>query len=293
MGPAPPPSGCDPVSGSAAAGRRGQLGDFLRARRAAISPADVGLPQNGRRRTPGLRREEVAQQAGVGLSWYTWLEQGRDVTPSAQVLLALSRALRLSAHEEEHLFVLAGVARPISVSQRPEAEIDEHTVALVHALEPHVAFVLSPRFDVLAHNRPAELIMRDLFSAPPDRRNLLMYFFDGRIDWSQFREQWAVTARASLLDFRTEYARHTGDPSFRQLIDQLSSRSETLRAWWAEHAVQAPEPVQKLIVHATLGPLNLLQSQSRLAHQPSLRLRILVPADERTRRILAGAYASA
>jgi transcriptional regulator with XRE-family HTH domain len=265
---------------------------FITTCRAEISPADIGLPASGRRRTPGLRREEVAQRAGVGLSWDTWLEQGRDVTLSAQVLLALSHALGLSSHEEEHLFVLAGMARPISVSRRSEADVDERTVALVHALEPHVAFVLSPRFDILVHNRPAELIMRELFSAPPDRRNLLMYFFDGRIDWSQFREQWAVTARATLLDFRTEYARHADDPSFRQLIDQLSSRSDMLHTWWAEHAVQAPEPVQKLIMHATLGPLNLLQSQSRLAHQPSLRLRILVPADERT-RILADAYASA
>src|SRR5690348_5993187 len=111
MGLAPPPS--------ARASRRTQLADFLKAKRAAITPDDVGLPVLGHRRTPGLRREEVAQRAGVGLSWYTWLEQARDITPSAQVLLALSRALELTPAETAHLFRLAGVASPV-----PPAHID-------------------------------------------------------------------------------------------------------------------------------------------------------------------------
>jgi transcriptional regulator with XRE-family HTH domain len=279
MGPGPPPS--------AAAARRAELADFLRARRGSITPADVGLPDDGRRRTPGLRREEVAQLAGVGLSWYTWLEQGRDITPSAQVLLALSRALQLSLSEQNHLFLLAEVAQPDSPGPS-EAEVDEQTVALVNALEPHIAYVLSPRFDVLTHNRGAEIIMSDLFTAPPPQRNMLMYMFDGRVNWSRSAE-WEATARANLLDFRTEYDRHPDDPAYQQLIDDLSRRSDALRGWWAEHGVQAPEPVRKTIMHATLGPLHLLQSQARLANQPSLRLRILVPEDGRTRRVLADA----
>jgi transcriptional regulator with XRE-family HTH domain len=279
MGPGPPPS--------AAAARRAGLADFLRARRGSITPADVGLPDDGRRRTPGLRREEVAQLAGVGLSWYTWLEQGRDITPSAQVLLALSRALQLSLSEQNHLFLLAEVAQPDSPGPS-EAEVDEQTVALVNALEPHIAYVLSPRFDVLTHNRGAEVIMSDLFTAPPPQRNMLMYMFDGRVNWSRSAE-WEATARANLLDFRTEYDRHPDDPAYQQLIDDLSRRSDALRGWWAEHGVQAPEPVRKTIMHATLGPLHLLQSQARLANQPSLRLRILVPEDGRTRRVLADA----
>jgi transcriptional regulator with XRE-family HTH domain len=281
MGPAPPPSG--------PAARRAELADFLRTRRAAITPADVGLPTSGNRRTPGLRREEVAQQAGVGLSWYTWLEQGRDITPSAQVLLALSRALRLSQTEQDHLFRLTGVAVPESPGP-PKTEVDEQTAALVDALAPHIAYVLSPRFDVLAHNRGAEIIMSDLFTTPLGQRNLLMYMFDGRVDWSAHPQGWAETARANLLDFRTEYDRHPDDPSYQQLIDYLAHRSAHLRDWWAEHEVQVPEPVRKKILHATLGPLSLLQSQSRLTHQPSLRLRMLVPADDRTRRVLAEAF---
>lgn len=280
MGLAPTPS--------VKASRRTQLADFLKAKRAAISPADIGLPEGGHRRTPGLRREEVAQRAGVGLSWYTWLEQARDITPSAQVLLALSRALELSPPEQAHLFLLAGVAGPEEPGLA-EDEADEETAALVHALRPHIAYVLSPRFDVLVHNRAAEIIMADLISRPPHRRNLLLWLFDGQTDWGGRSQEWEATARANLMDFRTEYARHPDDPSYQRLVDELTGSSEVLRGWWAEHAVQAPEPVRKRIRHATLGPLNLLQSQSCLAHRPSLRLRMLVPADDRTRRILASA----
>ena len=170
-----------------------------------------------------------------------------------------------------------------------EGEADEETAALVHALRPHIAYVLSPRFDVLVHNRAAEIIMADLVSRPPHRRNLLLWLFDGRTDWGGRGQEWEATARANLMDFRTEYARHPDDPSYQRLVDELTGSSEMLRGWWAEHAVQAPEPVRKRIRHATLGPLNLLQSQSCLAHRPSLRLRMLVPADDRTRRILASA----
>lgn len=280
MGLAPTPS--------VKASRRTQLAEFLKAKRAAISPADIGLPEGGHRRTPGLRREEVAQRAGVGLSWYTWLEQARDITPSTQVLLALSRALELSPPERAHLFLLAGVAGPEEPGLA-EDEADEETAALVHALRPHIAYVLSPRFDVLVHNRAAEIIMADLVSRPPHRRNLLLWLFDGQTDWGGRSQEWEATARANLMDFRTEYARHPDDPSYQRLVDELTGSSEVLRGWWAEHAVQAPEPVRKRIRHATLGPLNLLQSQSCLAHRPSLRLRMLVPADDRTRRILASA----
>jgi len=269
--------------------RRAELADFLRTRRAAIRPEDVGLATGaGRRRTPGLRREEVAQRSGVGLSWYTWLEQGRDVTPSDQVLTALSRALLLSDSQTEHLFVLAGVAPPAPASE----PLDDDTSALVEGLLPHAAFVLGPRFDVLAHNRAAALIMSDLVSAPASRRNLLMWVFandDWNLSESSAASGWEATARANLLDFRAEYARHPGDPSFAALVETLSASSATFRAWWGEHDVQVMEPSSKLIPHRTLGPLNLLSVQTRPAHAPWLRLRIVVPADDRTRAAIAGA----
>jgi transcriptional regulator with XRE-family HTH domain len=230
-----------------------------------------------------LRREEVAQLSGVGLSWYTWLEQGRDVTPSDQVLSALSRALLLSPSEREHLFLLAGVAAPA----RSVSVLDEETTALVDGLLPHVAFVLGPRFDVLAHNRAAALIMGDLVSAPVARRNLLVWLFAGG-SWPA-TASWEQTARANLLDFRTEYARHPGDPAFLSLVSSLSGTSPRFRDWWEQHDVQTMEPASKHITHRELGPLHLLSSQSRPAHAPWLRLRILVPADAHTRAAISGA----
>lgn len=174
-----------------------------------------------------------ARRAGVGLSWYTWLEQARDITPSAQVLLALSRALELSAPEQAHLFLLAGVAGPEG-PDRPENEVDEQTAALVHALLPHIAYVLSPRFDILVHNRAAEIILGDLVTRPPGRRNLLLWQFDGQTDWSREPKDWEASAQANLMDFRTEYARHPDDPSYQRLIDELTllNRRRTRRSWW-------------------------------------------------------------
>lgn len=266
------------------AARRAELADFLRTRRAALSPADVGLPaSNGKRRTPGLRREEVAQRSGVGLSWYTWLEQGREITPSEQVLLALSRALELTPSEQDHLFHLAGVAAPEPL----DGPVSEDTVTLVHGLLPHLAFVLNPRFDVIVHNRAAEIIMSDLIAVPPGRRNLLLWLFTG--DWDTTSDSWAATARANLKDFRYEYARHPGEPAYVALVDELTASSDAFRDWWADHDVQAMEPVRKRIEHATLGSLHLLASQSRPVHEPWLRLRILVPADDLTAKTIAAA----
>jgi transcriptional regulator with XRE-family HTH domain len=265
--------------------RRAELADFLRTRRAAINPADVGLPASTRRRTPGLRREEVAQRSGVGLSWYTWLEQGREITPSDQVLRALSRALELTPSEQDHLFHLAGVPAP----ELLDGPVSDDTVALVHGLLPHIAIVLSPRFDVIAHNRAAEIILSDLVAVPQPRRNLLRWVFgDG---WDRTSPAWADTARANLKDFRYEHARHPGDPEYVALVDELTATSEEFRAWWPAHDVQAMEPVRKDIPHATLGPLHLLASQSRPVHQPWLRLRILVPADPVTAKTIVEALA--
>lgn len=273
MGLAPPPSP-----------RRTQLADFLRTRRAAIPPDEP----SARRRTPGLRREEVAARAGVGLSWYTWLEQGRDVSPSAPVLQAIARALELGPAEEDYLFLLTGVLRPDPLGAAT-VEPDEETRELVGALAPHIAFVLNPRFDVVAHNRGAELILGDLLAEPPERRNLLRWLFGRESDWDGMRDGWAETARANLLDFRAEYVRHLDDPSYVDLVAELEAGSRTFRPWWAEHGVRTTEPARKRIVHKRLGPLNLLLIQSQPAHQPALRLRVLVPTDDRTREVLAAA----
>src|SRR5213592_26973 len=182
VGLAPPPS----------AARRSELADFLRDRRARVSPDSVGLLDNGRRRTPGLRREELARLAGVGLSWYTWLEQGRDIKPSPQVLDALARVLELDAGERAHLFHLSRVELPL-----PDAgylhEAPHELRALVDALVPHPAYLLSPRTDVLAWNRAATRLLGTPPAGPDGPPNLLWWLFT-----EERGEQWDDTARNML-----------------------------------------------------------------------------------------------
>jgi transcriptional regulator with XRE-family HTH domain len=264
--------------------RRAELADFLRTRRAQLSPTTAGLPADGRRRTPGLRREEVARLAGVGLSWYTWLEQGRDIRPSPQVLDAVARALRLAPAERAHLFHLARVELPLA--REPYArEAPAHLRELVAGLDPHPAFLTGPRMDVLAWNRAAAAVLTDFGAAPPERRNLLWWLFAA--DEGRAIRGWAETARNTLARFRAEHARRVGDPAFAALVEELSAASEAFRAWWPEHQVLTEQAGTKTIPHPALGTLRLHHLQSSPTSDPDLRLTLYVPADAATRAALA------
>jgi transcriptional regulator with XRE-family HTH domain len=272
VGLAPPPSEA----------RRAELADFLRQRRAQVAPARFGIESNGRRRTPGLRREEVAQLAGVGLSWYTWLEQGRDIKPSAQVLDALARVLELDAGERAHLFHLARVELPL-----PDAEYLHEAPAelraFVDALVPHPAYLLSPRTDVLAWNRAATGVLGVPPAGPDGPPNLLWWLFTST---ERRGRQWDDTARATLARFRAEHARRIGDPGFARLIDALERSSERFRALWSEHEVMTGHLGTKVIEHPELGTLRLYHLQTIPAEHPDLRLTQFAPADDATRAAL-------
>ena len=274
MGAAPPPSA-----------RHAELTDFLRTRRAQVTPEQVGLEANGRRRTPGLRREEVAQLAGVGLSWYTWLEQGRDIHPSAQVLDAIARVLALDAAERAHLFHLARVELPLPEGDYPRQASPELR-AIVAGLVPHPAFVTGPRADLLAWNRPAVAVFTDFGAMPPEGRNLLRWLFaDPARDHTA--ATWEDTAKHTLARFRAQHARRPDDPSFAALIEELSAASPEFRAWWPRHEVVAEQAGTKTIEGHALGTLRLHHLQSMPTSDPELRLTMYVPADAETRRILA------
>jgi PAS domain-containing protein len=273
MGVAPPPS----------AARRSELADFLRDRRARLTPDSVGLPADGRRRTPGLRREEVAQLAGVGLSWYTWLEQGRDIKPSAQVLDALARVLRLGAAERAHLFHLARVELPLPGGDYPR-EAPPALAAIVDGLVPHPAYLVGPRTDVLAWNRAATAMLGTPSAAPDGRPNLLWWLFTSD---DRRGEQWRATGRAALARFRAEHARRLGDPDFAALLQALKQASPDFRAAWARHEVLAEQLGTKTIEHPRLGTLRLHHLQSAPTSHPDLRLTQFVPADDPTRTALA------
>jgi transcriptional regulator with XRE-family HTH domain len=246
-----------------------------------VSPESAGLEANGRRRTPGLRREEVAQLAGVGLSWYTWLEQGRDIKPSAQVLDALARTLRLDTAERAHLFHLARVELPLPAGDYPR-EAPPELAAVVEALRPFPAYLIGPRTDVLAWNAAASRVISRPAAAPDGRVNLL---------WTLFTQPargptWTETARNTLARFRAEHARRIGDPDFAALVEWLDEASANFRAWWPRHEVLAEQLGTKTIDHPELGRLVLHHLQSVPTSHPDLRLTQFAPADAATRAAL-------
>jgi len=241
------------------------------------------VPVNGHRRTPGLRREEVSQLAGVGLSWYTWLEQGRDITPSASVLDALARVLDLDVAERTHLFDLAGVSLPASDDDYPR-----HAPAglrdFVVGLEPNPAYLLGPRSDVLVWNAGARRVMGEPSRAPDGSRNLLWWLFTNpKID----RTTWSDTARRTLARFRAEHARRYDNQSFRNLIEALLEASPAFRELWPRHEVLDAAIGTKVTEHPDLGRLTLHHLLSIPTSHPALRLAQFVPADEATRTALA------
>jgi transcriptional regulator with XRE-family HTH domain len=269
--------------------RRSELTDFLRTRRAQMTPQEAGLPANGRRRTPGLRREEVAQLAGVGLSWYTWLEQGRDIKPSTQVLDALARVLRLDTAERAHLFHLARVELPLPAGDYAR-EAPPELADVVACLAPNPAYLLGPRADVLAWNAAATAMLGEPTRAPDGRPNPLWWLFTTEEPRS---EQRRATARNTLARFRAEHARRIGDPDFAALVAALDDASEQFRAWWPRHEVLAEQLGTKTIEHPRVGRLVLHHLQSAPTSHPDLRLIQFAPADDATREALTRLVVSA
>ncbi len=262
--------------------RRDELAEFLRHHRERTSPASLGLPVDGRRRTPGLRREELSQLAGVGLSWYTWLEQGRRITPSAGVLDALARVLGLDAAEHAHLFHLAGVPIPAASGDYP-LEAPEELRAVVEGLEPNPAYLIGPRTDVLAWNAAATRLLGEVSRAPDGRQNLMWSLFTDPGPHPIMREG---TARYTLARFRAEHARRYGDPAFTSLISELLAASAYFRELWPRHEVLSAQLGTKVMDHPALGTLTLHHLQSVPTSHPDLRLTQFVPADEATRAAL-------
>jgi transcriptional regulator with XRE-family HTH domain len=233
--------------------RRAELADFLRRRRAALKPVDIGLPAGGRRRTPGLRREEVAQLAGVGTTWYTWLEQGRDVRASLDVLEALAGALRLTPAERAHLVLLGRGEEPPPV--KPPAERVSTTLRrMVRSLDPNPAFLLGRRWDYLAWNRAACAVFGDFERIPrPARNHVWLMFMDPAR--RELLTDWQQSARLLVARFRAESARHLGDPGFEELIQALRNASPEFCREWSRHEVARSGAGRKELVHPRAGRL--------------------------------------
>jgi transcriptional regulator with XRE-family HTH domain len=275
MGVAPPPT------------RREELAEFLRHLRERTAPASVGLNgASGRRRTPGLRREEVSQLAGVGLSWYTWLEQGREITPSPSVLDALALVFDLSGAERAHLFDLAGVAVPAPADPYP-TEAPAELVTWVAALDPIPAFLTNPRTDMLAYNRAAEAVITVPDPGSDGTRNLLRGLFTGPPPGQPVNRAREQTARSTLARFRSAHARRYDDPGFRALVDELLRESPRFRELWRRHEVLDSQLGTKVLEHPVLGTLTLHHLQLIPTSDRELRLTQYLPGDAATRAALA------
>jgi transcriptional regulator with XRE-family HTH domain len=257
--------------------RRRESGEFLRSRREGLSPASVGLSNGMRRRTPGLRREEVALLAGVGTTWYTWLEQGRDVRPSAEVLSALSDALRLDDAERRHLFVLNDRQPPEAKTAEPDS-VDAPILRMLASLTEQPAYLLGRRWDILAWNAAAAALFGDYGRLQGDERNIIHLLFTNA-DHRKLLVDWDVLARASLAMFRADSARFAGDPDFERLVATLKRASRPFREWWLRHEVMRPLTGHKRIAHPQQGPMSFEYTTFAVTDRPDMKLVVYTAVD--------------
>lgn len=258
--------------------RRRALAGFLRSRRERISPEQVGLPEGGRRRTPGLRREEVAQLAAVGVTWYTWLEQGRDINASDQVLNAIAATLRLDPYERSHLFRLAGAPEP--VVEKESKAVPPRVHAILGQLEPFPAAVYNARMDILAFNRAHNWLF-DTEDVPFEERNAMLQCFTNP-DWQRRLPDWGDGMPRTVAQFRASMAEHVGDPTWKALVKRLRAESAEFEALWNQHDVQPMRSVGKRIQHPQAGLLRFDTTHLWFGPRSEIRLTTFVPVDADT-----------
>ncbi|WP_419994874.1 helix-turn-helix transcriptional regulator [Streptomyces boninensis] len=259
--------------------RRPELAAFLRSRRARVTPADVGMPPGLRRRTPGLRREEVAQLSGVGVTWYTWLEQGRPINASAQVLDAVARTLRLDTAERMHLYHLAEVPYEQDRDEEPPfGELPGEVLGILDALNPLPAAAYSSRFDVLAANA-SYLHLFPSVHLRRNRRNVLWSLFTGpscccvMID----REAELPTLVATL---RGAYGPHVGEPAWEEFIADLCGESPYFKELWDSGNVAPPGARVKVVQHASVDRLECVTTSLAVSGAPETRIVVYTPHGE-------------
>ncbi len=262
--------------------RRQALAAFLRTRRARLQPTDVGLPSRNRRRTPGLRREEVAELANIGVSWYTLLEQGHDVHPSRQVLECLAQALRLTAAEEQHLFLLASPEPPAKMMVEEE-HVSPALQKVVDALNPHPAFLIGRRWDVLIYNRAADLLFHFHEPFPPHSLNVVWRFFLRNARTLDLH--WETQAQNLIAQFRADYVRYPGDASFDEVIADLQKASPQFRLWWEQQDVRGLPDGPRTMHHPTLGALEFDHVTFQASITPDLRVKVYVASPPTVSRL--------
>ncbi|PTM99148.1 helix-turn-helix transcriptional regulator [Streptomyces sp. VMFN-G11Ma] len=253
-----------------------ELREFLMSRRARVSPAEAGLPDGGaRRRTPGLRREEVAVLAGVGASWYQWLEQGRDISVSPQVLDSVARVLKLSGAERRHLYLLAGLNPP------PEAEPDRRDMyeglrRLIDTWMPYPAHIMDPYYNCVLYNDAAAAV---LGMRPDITQNCVVDFFTDPLYRSRSKS-WERNARTVVAQFRAASAARPDDEGFQALLAELTETSPEFAAMWAERDIEDAGQIRKELEHPLVGLLVVESTAMRVPARPDLTVVLHTPLDE-------------
>ncbi|MEW2154561.1 helix-turn-helix transcriptional regulator [Streptomyces sp. NPDC007189] len=270
--------------------RRHELAAFLRSRRERITPEQVGLPRGARRRTPGLRREEVAQLSAVGVTWYTWLEQARDIQVSVQVLDALARTLMLDASERAHLFQLAGATDPTPAASCPS--VTPALRALLRQLEPVPACVQNSRYDILAYNRTYGRLLCDLDAIPAEDRNCMLLVYTNK-DWQSSVVSLEETQRLMAARLRASLAGHLGEPAWKMLLKRLETESPNFREHWERYEVVGTRSKTKEFLNAHVGHLKVEHTDLWLGPEHGARMVTYTPADEETRERLERLHALA
>ncbi len=281
-----------PVNGGAvhggarlASARRTELAAFLRTRRERIQPEDVGLPPGTRRRTAGLRREELAQLAGVGVTWYTWLEQGRKINASVQVLDAIATTLRLDTTERGHLFRLADVPGAAGPADCTDCPLPPAVQQVVDAI-PLPAVVLTERFDLLAWNEVYGSIFPGVTAAPPSERNTLLANLSAPACCAPVEDP-DQHCDVLVAQLRAAYGRHVGDPAWTHFIRRLEALSPTFAAAWAAHDVSRPTAYTKKFRHPGVGLITTTTASFAVNALPGARLVVYTPDDEQSSRAIA------
>jgi hypothetical protein len=288
------PDGTVPAAAGASRGseiRRHELATFLRSRRERITPEQVQLPRGRRRRTPGLRREEVAQLSAVGVTWYTWLEQARDIQVSEQVLDALARTLLLDTSERAHLFQLAGAVDPSPAAQC--AVITPALRQILTRLEPVPACIQNSRYDILAYNRTyARLMMSDLDTIPPADRNCMILAYTNP-EWRESIVFLDDTMRLMAARLRVSMAGHLGEPAWKMLLKRLRTESAEFREIWDRYEVVGARGKTKQFVNPYVGLVTVDHTDLWLAPDLGARMVTYAPVDEESRERLEKLHAIA
>jgi transcriptional regulator with XRE-family HTH domain len=266
--------------------QRAELAAYLRARREAVSPEQVKLPRGRSRRTPGLRREEVALLAGVSVTWYTWLEQGRRINASTDVLRAIGRALRLDEAGQDHLVSLA---QPVSLHDPALATPDEVPSALrrlIEEFEPAPAYVLGPHWEFAAWNAAEARLYPPIEQLEGIEQNLLWVLF-AHAGVRRLIVDWDIHARQALAEFRAATIAVRRDPEMVDLVARLSDASTEFRQWWPEHDVARFETRLRRFNHPRAGLLTFEYQQLSPAEWPALRVvvQLPVPGDDSAQRL--------